>query len=101
MITEIIVGFYVLLLFSSIISTHKKMTTTAFNGFLSGTILLGYSVYLHSVKQLQDKHFMVILALALIQLATVDIGRKRGEINLLHQLIRLLFHVLIGWLLLS
>lgn len=101
MIAEIISSIYVLLLFSSILATYKKMTSAAFNGFLSGAILLSYSIYLHYVNELQNKMFLVILALALIQLATIDIGRKRREINVLHQLIRLIFHIFIGWLLLK
>lgn len=83
---------YVVVLCIALVKQWQKIPKSALSGFVSGTILLAYSTYLFVVEQIKERPLILLLAVALLQLSSFEVGNQHNRINWKHQVIRLIIH---------
>lgn len=83
---------YVVVIFIGLAKQWQKLPKSAVSGFVSGAILLAYSTYLFVTEQIKDRPLVLLLAVALLQLSSFEVGNQHNRINWKHQVIRLIIH---------
>ncbi|MBF0779900.1 MULTISPECIES: hypothetical protein [unclassified Granulicatella] len=101
MIIEVFTIIYMICIIVGLIKHWKKLPKSAFTGFLSGVILLGYTIVLHTLKTLSQNAFIVVLAVTLIQLSAFEAGKTHDKINWGKHAIRLVIHIIIVYFMLK
>lgn len=77
--------------FRSFKTASKQYIST----LISGLVLLAYSVVMRATNDLDTNWYVLVLALAMIQLSGFEVGRKGKSIQWLPQVIFLVIHACI------
>lgn len=97
MFIEIFTGLYILIILLALVSNAKQLPKSAFSGFVSGIILLAYSLYLHHQQELvsSSRQLVVFVAVTLLQLSAYEVAKFKQKVNWSHHVIRVIIHVII------
>lgn len=101
MLIEVFTIIYMIILTVGLVKQWRNLPKSAVTGFLSGIVLLGYSIYLHTVKTLPEHAFVILLAVALIQLSAFEVGKAKQQMNWVHHILRFIVHIIIVWFMLK
>lgn len=97
MFIEIFTGLYILTVLTALFSHWHQLPKSAHSGFISGSILLAYSIYLHHTQDMTsfNSKLVVFIAVVLLQLSAYEVAKMKRTMNWKSHVLRLIIHAII------